>query len=77
MTVKIDDCCGFDTQEDRNKFASDANAANVKWTLRGSTMTVTGDKNNVKKFVEGHWQTSTKFQPFDELIGEIFATVID
>ncbi len=71
MKIEVD-CTGFDSEADRAAFAADAKKANVKWTYVKKTycdsIILEGDVKNVKRFVEDHWQTSTTYQTFDELV---------
>lgn len=81
MTIDIE-CARFDSYEDLNKFSVDAAKAKVKWMLREGkyydSMILEGDEKDVKKFVEDHWQVSTKHQTYDELLdsGDIAVTVL-
>lgn len=81
MKIAIE-CVGFDSDEDRNEFAANAEKAKVKWTLHSSSyydyMVLEGDEKDVKKFVEDYWQVSIKHQTYDELVanGDLEVTTL-
>ena len=81
MKIGIE-CVGFDSDEDRNEFAANAEKAKVKWTFHSSSyydyMVLEGDEKDVKKFVEDYWQVSIKHQTYDELVanGDIEVTTL-
>lgn len=59
--MKIDiECADFDSVEDRNEFAANAEKAKVMWEFHKGKyydhMILEGEEKNVKKFVEDYWQ---------------------
>lgn len=70
--MKIDiECADFDSVEDRNEFAANAEKAKVMWEFHKGKyydhMILEGEEKNVKKFVEDYWQVSSKHQTYDDL----------